>query len=55
MFRKATDEDLTALSSWIRTPQECEFWAGPNFPFPASLETFVEKLQVRSTTHDLRP
>ncbi|MEQ1580980.1 MAG: GNAT family N-acetyltransferase [Steroidobacteraceae bacterium] len=50
MFRPATPDDVAVLASWILSPRDCEFWAGPDFPFPASLETFVEKLQVRSTT-----
>lgn len=48
--RHATEADAAIVASWIRTPRDCEFWAGPDFPFPASLDTFVEKLQVRSTT-----
>jgi len=48
--RTATDADLVIIASWIRTPQDCECWAGPDFPYPASLETLVEKLQVQSTT-----
>jgi [ribosomal protein S18]-alanine N-acetyltransferase len=50
MFRPATHDDLPLLISWIRTPQDSEFWAGPDFPYPAPLETFVEKLQVHATT-----
>ena len=48
--RPATDADVAIVASWIRSPRDCEFWAGPDFPFPASLETFVEKLRVQSTT-----
>lgn len=50
MFRPATPDDVSVLPSWIRSARDCEFWAGPDFPYPASLETFVEKLQVHSTT-----
>lgn len=48
--RSTTDADVAIVASWICSPRDCEFWAGPDFPFPASLETFVEKLQVPSTT-----
>lgn len=50
MFRQAAESDLAIVASWIRTPQDCAFWAGPDFPYPASVDTYVEKLQVRSTT-----
>lgn len=48
--RRATDADVPIVASWVRSARDCEFWAGPDFPFPASLQTFVEKLQVESTT-----
>lgn len=50
MFRNATEADIAIVASWIRSPDDCAFWAGPDFPYPATLETIVEKLQVHSTT-----
>lgn len=50
MFRPATTNDMALLASWIRSPRDSGFWAGPDFPFPVSVATLVEKLQVRSTT-----
>lgn len=50
MFRKATDEDVLTLASWIRSAHDCALWAGSAFPFPFEVAGLVEKLNLPSTT-----
>ena len=37
LVRSATLQDLVAVVSWIRTPDECEQWAGSQVTFPIDL------------------
>lgn len=48
--RPATLEDLVTAASWIRTPQECEMWAGWRVHFPIDLDTLPAAIEF--STHD---
>jgi [ribosomal protein S18]-alanine N-acetyltransferase len=37
MLRPATIPDLELVSTWVRTPRECELWAGARVHFPLTL------------------
>lgn len=48
MFRPATRDDLQELAGWIRSRQECEFWAGPYLPYPLAPELLPADIELDS-------
>src|SRR5436190_24402461 len=39
MLQPATLSDLTTVASWIRSPRDCELWAGWRVQFPIHLDS----------------
>jgi ribosomal protein S18 acetylase RimI-like enzyme len=37
-LRQATDADLAQVMTWIRDPETCRLWAGPQVRFPLQLD-----------------
>lgn len=46
MFRQATIDDLLEIATWIRSRQECEFWAGPYLTYPLDMELLPVDLDL---------
>lgn len=46
MFRQATIDDLPEIATWIRSRQECEFWAGPYLAYPLDMELLPADLDL---------
>ena len=43
-LRRATLAELTEVASWIRSPRECELWAGPRLPFPLDVTVLPARI-----------
>jgi len=46
LFRPGTSADIEAVGSWVRTPRECELWAGPRLGFPLDLGALSAQLGI---------
>lgn len=44
-LRATTPEDLPVIASWIRSQDDCLFWAGTRVSFPIDLDSLPEAIQ----------
>jgi hypothetical protein len=44
VVRSAAPQDLVVVASWIRTPSECEDWAGSQVSFPIDTDALPQTL-----------
>lgn len=45
MLRQASREDLTRVTSWLRSQEECELWAGWRVQFPIDIEVLPSAIE----------
>ncbi|MES1195788.1 MAG: N-acetyltransferase [Steroidobacter sp.] len=50
LFRHATNDDLMIVASWIKSPRDCEFWAGHALTYPLQLDTLAKDIDLSPET-----